>query len=1133
MKRNRFFCFVMALLMLLPILFSCDNGEIDTSDTNSESEVIDPNSITLTIGDKEIVATRWNVEFNNGTAYYFTSTYAINNGMKFSITIEEDFENYKAVTVKATQTDDGYEHEILEISDAVKSVKIPTVGFVLALPNEMIDNAQLKEGMLVEISGGEKLFYNYERTDLARLYPNSAKNIAVKQIDLVDPINDFDDKTIYFLSEDYSVEGKTLPEKSAVVTLEKTSGSSYTVKSVENTLSEKGLRLVFTGDYNVEYVNAYMKVGEKIVISSLNKANSFTNKETLVFEKLLLPFEKSVINSEYLNGDTYYLYTNEFLGAVTPKCSKKRIDVTIVDDVVAYIGEEGERTLIPDGNGVTVTFVGDMTVQLVNQIKVGDKLKEKYFIDYEPLGDKYVSINGVNYEIDLVDDIRAPEGVCALYTPEFGKTTDTNIYGTEIVVSGGEVIKVEIGKGNVEIPTDGFVLSIHKDNVKITEANRVKKGEKAELNLEGSDYRVLKLKYDGVNVTRGENMLIVYKNIATTGTNMYGYEILVDKDGRSVGESFSGNANVPSGGFVLSGHGDMIKVLQGAYARGEIVTLDENAKEVLIIKTPLLRLNGADDAIQAVVDAFDEAKKEYKTLNYPKITEELNALKTELEDSEKAIMDGNFESAMEIAKSVKNKAEKLKFQTIESNLAENRAMWYRSDEKSEEEVRETIEKLKSLNVNTLYLETWFDGYCPGFIDVEGVTHSPYNGNFDALEAFIRIGHEEGIEIHAWVENFFVGYLNKDGTFSNDILKKFKNQLLLDKEGNNFYYYNERATFVFLNPFDRACRDYIISIYEELIGKYDLDGIHLDYIRFPELNYGKNDYGYNADIIDAFKKETGITQDPRTFVDGTLNDKKWDEFRANIITTFVKEVFDVVCNNKPEMLITCATYPDMANAKKTIAQDVETWVKNGYIDEVFSMTYSGDNTYVYNNAKQYATICNGKSFYSTGLAAFMDTTKENFAHQLPSVKLAGATGIAVFALANINPNNYQNEMILGAFRDSSTQLYKYGDTVKAKLQEIENKLNWSLSFYEHITESDVSAIISEMEKIKTDVTSDSTANEKIKYCEDTRKSLISLKSFVTDKCGTNDETNSILEEIDELIYVLTICSDRVTAKNNRG
>lgn len=1133
MKNKRFLCIVMALLMLFPLLFACDNGETDTSTTNSETNQDSLESITLTIGEKEISATKWNGDSENGKAYIFTADYTVDNVNSFSITIEEDLDGYKAIVVRSTKKNNGYEHEIIEITDTTKSVKIPTIGFVLVMPIAMLGDAQVKAGMLVEMTNGSNIVDYYERIDLARLYPTNAKNIASRQISMVDPTQELIDGKIYFLNENYSGEGKTLPENSVVVILEKQSGSNYLVKSVDTALSGNAPRLVFTGGYNVAYANTYMKIGEKIMISSLDKANSFTDTETLVFNGLTVPFSKRCINTDDIQNGGFYLYTNEYLGAVTPKLEEKRIDVTIVDDVVAYIGEEGERTLIPDGNGVTVTFVGDESMQKANVLKVGDRVKEKYFISYEELGDKFVSINGVNYEIDLVDDIRAPEGVCALYTPDFGKTTDTNMYGTEIVVSGGKVTKIEIGKGNVEIPADGFVLSLHKDNVKITEANRVKKGDTAELNLEGSDYRVVKLKYDGINVTRGENMLIVYKNVATTGTNMYGYEIVVDKDGLASSENFSGNAKVPVGGFVLSGHGDMIKVLQGAYARGEIITLDESSKEVLIIKTPILRLNGADDAIQTVVDAFDEAKKEYKTINYPKITEELEALRAELEKSEKAISDGDFESAMELAKSVKNKAEKLKFQTIESNLAENRAMWYRSDEKSDDEVRETIAKLKSLNVNTLYLETWFDGYCPGFIDVEGVTHSPYNGNFDALEAFIRIGHEEGIEVHAWVENFFVGYLNKNGTFSNDILNRFKDQLLLDKQGNNFYYYNEIATFVFLNPFDRECRDYILEVYTKLIEKYDLDGIHLDYIRFPELNYGKNDYGYNADIIDAFKKETGITQDPRTFSEGTANDNKWDAFRANIITTFVKEVFDLVCDRSPEMLITCATYPDMANAKKTIAQDVESWVKNGYIDEVFSMTYSGDNNYVYDNAKKYSSVCNGKSFYSTGLAAFMDTTNENFAYQLPIVKEAGATGISIFALANINPNNYQNEIILGAFRDSSTQLYKYGDTVKAKLEEIKNKLNWSLSFYEHITESDVSAIISEMEKIKLDVTSKNDASEKIKYCNDTINSLNSLKTSITEKCGTNDETDSIIEEIDELIYVLNICSGRLNAKYNRG
>ena len=73
----------------------------------------------------------------------------------------------------------------------------------------------------------------------------------------------------------------------------------------------------------------------------------------------------------------------------------------------------------------------------------------------------------------------------------------------------------------------------------------------------------------------------------------------------------------------------------------------------------------------------------------------------------------------------------------------------------------------------------------------------------------------------------------------------------------------------------------------------------------------------------------------------------------------------------------------------------------------------------------------------------------------------------------------------------------------------------------------------MEKIKLDVTSKNDASEKIKYCNDTVNSLNSLKTSITEKCGTNDETDSIIEEIDELIYVLNICSGRLNAKNNRG
>lgn len=42
-------------------------------------------------------------------------------------------------------------------------------------------------------------------------------------------------------------------------------------------------------------------------------------------------------------------------------------------------------------------------------------------------------------------------------------------------------------------------------------------------------------------------------------------------------------------------------------------------------------------------------------------------------------------------------------------------------------------------------------------DIELISHNTgVHGDYDVLEGFIRIGHEYGLEIHAWVENFFVG-----------------------------------------------------------------------------------------------------------------------------------------------------------------------------------------------------------------------------------------------------------------------------------------------------------------------------------------------------------------------------------------
>ena len=79
---------------------------------------------------------------------------------------------------------------------------------------------------------------------------------------------------------------------------------------------------------------------------------------------------------------------------------------------------------------------------------------------------------------------------------------------------------------------------------------------------------------------------------------------------------------------------------------------------------------------------------------------------------------------------------------------------------------------------------------------------------------------------------------------------------------------------------------LFNVFMEVIEKYDVDGIHLDYIRFPSTNYS-----YDSTSVARFKQETGLTspyQDP----------SRWAQWRRDQVTNFVYKVYDGAMSRKP-------------------------------------------------------------------------------------------------------------------------------------------------------------------------------------------------------------------------------------------
>lgn len=235
----------------------------------------------------------------------------------------------------------------------------------------------------------------------------------------------------------------------------------------------------------------------------------------------------------------------------------------------------------------------------------------------------------------------------------------------------------------------------------------------------------------------------------------------------------------------------------------------------------------------------------------------------------------------------------------------------RSAEKQKEELRAILDRLQKANINTVLLQTrirattiypsqyepW-DGCLSGFPG-----KSP---GYDALQFTIDECHKRGMEVHAWVVTIPVGKWNSYGC--RQLRKRFPRLIKrIDQDG----YMDPEAT-------QTGC--YLAEMCREIVQRYDVDGIHLDYIRYPE----------------TWKFRIGK-----------------DQARGNI-TRIVEKIHQAVKKEKPWVKMSCSPigkFDDLSrywshgwNAYTKVAQDAQAWLKDGLMDELFPMMYFRDDQF---------------------------------------------------------------------------------------------------------------------------------------------------------------------------------------------
>ncbi len=292
--------------------------------------------------------------------------------------------------------------------------------------------------------------------------------------------------------------------------------------------------------------------------------------------------------------------------------------------------------------------------------------------------------------------------------------------------------------------------------------------------------------------------------------------------------------------------------------------------------------------------------------------------------------------------------------------------WPRSKATTQQGVRqqkaeliEILDKLHAANFNTVLFQTRLRGelvYPSPIEPMSSILTNKVNGDpgYDPLQFAIEECHKRGMELHAWIVAIPLGGKRHHTTLGAQSVTKKKRNLCVT-------YKNEH----FLNPGNPDTKEYLLNITKEIVSRYDVDGVHYDYLRYPE--HARN----FPDKYDFQRYAKG-----RTLA----------QWRRDNLTDIVRHLYNGVKQLKPWVKVsTCPVgkYGDLTryssrgwNAIDAVYQDPQGWLGEGIQDQIYPMMYyKKDNFYPF--ALDWQEQSNGRHVVPGLGIYFLDPSEGNW------------------------------------------------------------------------------------------------------------------------------------------------------------
>lgn len=351
-----------------------------------------------------------------------------------------------------------------------------------------------------------------------------------------------------------------------------------------------------------------------------------------------------------------------------------------------------------------------------------------------------------------------------------------------------------------------------------------------------------------------------------------------------------------------------------------------------------------------------------------------------------------------------------------------RALWVtRTTLTSPESIRQMVAAADAGGFNTLLVQVRGrgDAYYAGTLEPRAAELAS-KPNFDPLATVLDEAHAAGLKVHAWVAVNLVSSSVSLPASRDHVIYRAPEWLMVPRElaaemkrinlrspaylGRLARWTRSHSSIVeglYTSPLHPAAQDHTAAVIGEIAAKYAVDGIHLDYVRFPNDDF---DYSPSAmaefktsvlrDLNERDRREVAAREslDPAAYAN--LFPERWSDFRRARLTSLVTKIRTAVKAARPGVIVSAAVVPDAQVAYDNRLQDWRGWIDQSLLDVICPMAYTSEaDTFEQqiSAARQYA----GSRPVWAGIGAYQLSHAQTLAH-IAAANRIGVAGVILFS-----------------------------------------------------------------------------------------------------------------------------------------